>query len=63
MFSDLSNIIEIDLSKLNTSAIKNMSYMFENCSSLIFVNLSNSELSSKINMELYFLKVIRFDKC
>ena len=54
MFSDISNIIEIDLSKLNTSNIKNMSYMFENCKSLIFANLSNIDISPEINLDYMF---------
>ena len=58
MFSDLYNIIEIDLSKLNTSLVNNMSYMFENCYSLIFVNLSNLYLSSMINMDNMFTNCI-----
>ena len=58
MFSDLFNIIEVDLTKFNTSSVYNMSYMFENCKTLIFANLSNLELSSIINMDYMFSNCI-----
>ena len=58
MFSDLFHIIEIDLSKFNTSSVNNMSYMFENCNSLIFANLSNLDLSSIINIDYMFSNCI-----
>ena len=62
MFSDISNIIEIDLSKLNFSLIKNMSYMFDNCKSLIFANLSNIDISSEINMDYMFRNCLSLKK-
>ena len=54
MFSDISNIIEIDLTQTDTSLIENMAYMFENCNSLIFANLSNINTSSLVNIEKMF---------
>ena len=49
MFANISNIIEIDLSQFNTSLIKYMNYMFSNCKSLIFANISNIDISSIIS--------------
>ena len=51
MFSDISNIIEIDLSQIKTTLVKSMSYLFDNCKSLAFVNLSNIDISSLINIK------------
>ena len=46
LFSNISNILEVDFSYYDTSLVKNMSYMFDNCKDLIYVNLSNRDLSS-----------------
>ena len=54
MFSDISNIIEVDLTQYDTSLVENMAYMFENCASLRFANLSNLDISSIITMEKMF---------
>ena len=54
MFSDIAGIIEVDLTQCRTSFVDNMAYMFENCNSLRFANLSNIDLSSVINIERMF---------
>ena len=54
MFSNISNIIEVDISKSNTSLVENMTYMFDNCTSMVFANLSNINISSLINIENMF---------
>ena len=54
MFSDILNIIEIDLTQSDTSLIDNMAYMFENCNSLTFANLSDINTSSLVNIEKMF---------
>ena len=41
MFSNLHNIIKVDLSKFNNSKINNTENMFNNCTSLLSVNLTN----------------------
>ena len=56
MFRDCDSIIEIDLSKFNTSQINDMSYMFYNCSSLVSLNLSNFDTSRVIDMNRMFVK-------
>ena len=58
MFSDISNLKEIDLSGFNTSLVENMAYMFENCKSLIFANLSNVNINSVSNMQYMFSNCI-----
>ena len=45
MFKNLNNIIEFDFSKFSCSNLKDMSYMFYNCSSIKFINLSNIDTS------------------
>jgi surface protein len=54
MFLDCSSLINIDLSRLNTSYISNMSYMFADCSILANINLSNINTQKNINMEGIF---------
>ena len=54
MFSDITGIIEVDLTQCRTSLVENMAYMFENCKSLRFANLSNIDISSAINIERMF---------
>ena len=54
LFSDISNILEVDFSSYNTSLVKNMSYMFDDCKDLIFVNLSNRDISSAITADNMF---------
>ena len=36
MFLDLTNIIEVDLSNIDTSRVSNMMYMFSDCTNLSF---------------------------
>ena len=54
MFSGLSNIIKIDLSKFISSSVYDMSYMFADCSSLKILNLSNLHTESVKTMEEMF---------
>ena len=56
-FAHLSNIIEIDLSKINT-AIKSLANTFVGCSSLKFVNLTNLNTSLNDNMGNLFANCI-----
>ena len=50
MFLNLTNITNIDLSKLNTSKLISMEKMFFGCSSLLSVNLKNINITSDINI-------------
>ena len=52
MFSDIAGIIEVELTQCHS--VENMAYLFENCNSLRFANLSNIDLSSVINIEGMF---------
>ena len=54
MFKGCKNIIEINLSNFNTSAIESMDSMFEGCSSLISLDLSNFNTSLVKNMGFMF---------
>ena len=54
LFSDISNILEVDFSSYNTSLVKNLPYMFDNCKDLIFMNLSNINISSVITADNMF---------
>ena len=54
MFLNLTNITNIDLSKLNSSNIRTMSNMFYGCSSLLLVNLTNFYISPNINISGMF---------
>ena len=54
MFSGLSNIIEIDLSKFNSSSITSMKNMFYNCTSLEVLNLNNFDTTKVSNMAHMF---------
>ena len=56
-FENLLDIIEIDLSKINTP-IKNLANSFHGCSSLKFVNLSNLNTSLNNNMGHLFYNCI-----
>ena len=61
MFKGLTNIIEIDLSNLDTSKVTNMSYMFVVCSDLGKINFGNINTSLVNNMEnLFHLNIIGF---
>ena len=52
-FSDLTEIIGIQ--HLNTSNVTNMEYMFESCSSLTNIDLSNFDTSNVTNMQGMFM--------
>ena len=54
MFYNFENIISIDLSKFNTSKVKDMSAMFYNNKNLKSINLNNFDTSSVTNMEKMF---------
>ena len=54
MFKDLNNIIEIDLSKLDTSKATTMASMFENCSNLKNITFGNINTSLVKNMYALF---------
>ena len=54
MFSECSNIINIDLSKFNTNEVDDMSCMFANCCSLKKINLSNINTDKVIDMGCMF---------
>ena len=50
MFLGLSNITEIDLSKLDSSKIESMLSMFHDCENLISINFNNFDTSLVTNM-------------
>ena len=54
MLNDLSNIIEIDLSNFDTSKVKDMSYMFNNCKFLEKITFGKIKTSKVENMEGLF---------
>ena len=54
MFSDLNNILEIDLSKFDFSKVTNMKSMFSNCLNLEQINFGNIDTSLVENMEKMF---------
>ena len=54
MFEGCTKIIEIDLSKFDTSQVNDMEYMFHNCISLTSINLSNLMTSKVTNMKGMF---------
>ena len=54
MFNGCNNIIELDLSKFNTSLVNDMSYMFQNCKSLTSLNISNFDASLVNDMSYMF---------
>ena len=58
MFDSLENIIEIDLSKFDTSKVKSMKFMFFNCSNLESINLNNIITSSVVDMGNMFSSCI-----
>ena len=41
MFNKFSSLTSLNLSNFNTNNVKDMSYIFYNCSSLISLDLSN----------------------
>ena len=54
MFTDLTNIIEIDLSKLDISLVESMSGMFNGCINLKKITFGNSPTSSLRTMHRLF---------
>ena len=53
MFMEMTNIIEIDLSKLDTSGVTSMSEMFRNCNNvenIIFGNINTSSVTNMYNL-------------
>ena len=54
LFYAYSNCTKIDLSKADTSSVKNMGSMFYNCSSLKSLNLSSFDTSKVTNMQAMF---------
>jgi len=50
MFSDLTNLKEVDLSNLDGTEITSMNYMFWDCANLESVNLTNLKTPSLIDM-------------
>ena len=55
LFSGCSSLISLDLSKFNTTNIRNMEYMFFLCISLVSIDLSSFNISKVTNMnDLFF---------
>ena len=54
MFHSCLELNEIDLSKLNTTNVSDMSSMFENCSGLKSIDLSSLDTKNVTNMESMF---------
>ena len=54
MFSDIKNLISLDLSNFNTSSVTNMSNIFSTCSNLTSLDLSNFNTSSVTKMSNMF---------
>ena len=54
LFMDIEGIIEIDLSKFDSSNITSMRKMFSGCTNLQYINFSNINTSSVTNMSYMF---------
>ena len=54
MFDGLENIIEIDISNLDTSRVTTMENMFNNCENLIKIDFGNINTSLVTNMKYMF---------
>ena len=54
MFQNLGNIIEIDLSNLDSSSVTSMKTMFYNCKDVEYINFYNLNTSSVNNMSSMF---------
>ena len=54
MFSELENLIELDLSSFNTSNVTNMYAMFWNCSKLESLNINRFDTSNVTTMQQMF---------
>ena len=60
-FINKNNIIEMDLSKFDTSNVIDMEYMFGNCKFLKSINLKNLDTSLVENMNMMFYSCIRLE--
>ena len=58
MFYNCSEVVNIDLSELDTSAVTDMGSMFVNCSSLTALNLSGFDTRSVTNMYSMFVNCV-----
>ena len=54
MFQNINNLIEVDLSNINTSEVSSMRAMFLNCENLKYINFTNVDTSSVNNMASMF---------
>ena len=54
MFENLSNLVEVDLSKFDSSLVRHMTQMFWNCISLTSINFQNFNTSLVEDMHLLF---------
>ena len=54
MFSNCSNLINLDLSGWNTSSATEMASMFSKCSSLETLNISNFDTRNVIDFNGFF---------
>ena len=54
MFRDCKKLTSLDLSKFDTSNVKDMSYMFNNCQNLTSLDLSNFKTAKVTNMYQMF---------
>ena len=61
LFYKCDDIIEIDLSKVDTSRISRMDYMFYDCTSLTSVNLNNWDTTIVKNMNHTFYNCIKLE--
>ena len=55
MFFDCENLVEVDLSELDTSKVTDMSCMFSDCSSLKTLDLSGLDTSAVTDMNCMFI--------
>jgi surface protein len=62
MFSNCSNIINIDLSSFDSSNVTHMNYMFSECYNLNEINLTNLKAYNVIDMNHMFNKCHEFTK-
>lgn len=57
MFSNMTNLISLDLSNFNTSMVKDMSGMFHDMTNLTTLDLSNFDTSQVTNMsDMFYLR-------
>ena len=54
MFHSIGNIIEVDLSKFDSSEVENIDHMFHSCSSITSINFQNFNSSKVSSMECAF---------